>query len=371
MNTKIKIGFVLLSSAQNPIPSTRISVLNVLPFLHAAHFDPRIIFESSQNTETPDVSCLVERVKTEGFQIVYFQKLHGPSVLAQARELREAGIRTVFGVCDAVEPDMVEATDLTVTVTDYLKSLYPSALQSRITTVHDGIERPWLHKTDWGTHSGSRTQPLRAVLVTSLDLDRLPVLVNPPGWLHVTIVGRYSADRQSLQRWRETRWQMAGQAGWRGKLRFLNFLTNPRIQRVAWEADGVYDAMQQADIGIIPVETDPARGALWRWQVKSENRLTLMMAMGLPVIATPIPAYEPVIRQGQNGYLANNKAEWLSQLSALRDPTLRQRIGQQARQTALAAFSMERQAEKLISVLHGLVGLSNAEAPLRGNTIDE
>ena len=114
--------------------------------------------------------------------------------------------------------------------------------------------------------------------------------------------------------------------------------------------------MQQADVGIIPVETDPARGALWRWQVKSENRLTLMMAMGLPVIATPIPAYEPVIRQGQNGYLARDNAEWLRQLSALRDPGLRESIGRQARQTALDAYSMERQAEKLVSVLRGLLG---------------
>ena len=363
MHPQTKVGFVLLSGAQNPIPSTRIAVLNMFPFLRAAQFDPEIVFEPSQNTETPDVQGLAARVKTEGFQIVFFQKVHGPSVLAQARELREAGVKTVFGVCDAVEPDMVEATDATVAVTDYLKSLYPKALQARIATVHDGIERPWLHKADWGTHSGSRTQPLRAVLVTSLDLDRLPVLGNPPNWLDVTIVGRYPATSQTLQRWRETRWRLAGQAGWREKLRFLNFLTNPRIQRIAWDADGVYDAMQHADIGIIPVETDPARGALWRWQVKSENRLTLMMAMGLPVVATPIPAYEPVIRQGQNGYLANNKAEWLSQLSALRDPNLRQSIGHWARQTALDAYSMERQAEKLIAVLRGLIEPSNQIDP--------
>jgi glycosyltransferase involved in cell wall biosynthesis len=87
------------------------------------------------------------------------------------------------------------------------------------------------------------------------------------------------------------------------------------------------------------------------------------MAMGLPVIATPIPAYRPVVRQGQNGFLAHDKAEWLSGLSALRDPALRRSIGQQARQTALAEYSMERQAEKLIAVLRGLVGQSDAGVP--------
>lgn len=359
MSTLIKIGFVLLSRAQNPIPSTRIAVLNMFPFLRAAQLDPHIVFESSQNTETPDVDGLAARIKDQGFEIVFFQKVHGPSVVAQAQELREAGIKTVFGVCDAVEPDMVEATDATITVTDYLRSLYPTVLQARIFTVHDGIEKPWRHKADWGKHSGSLTDPLRAVLVTSLQLDRLPVLANPPDWLQVTIVGRYAVKNQPLQRWRETRWRLAGQEGWRKKLRFLKFLTNPRIRRIAWDAEDVYDLMQRADIGIIPIETDPAQGALWRWQVKSENRLTLMMAIGLPVIATPIPAYEPVVQQGQNGFLAHNRSEWLSHLSALRDPGLRQRIGQQARQSALAAYSMERQADKLIAVLRGLIGSSS------------
>lgn len=359
MTKRIKIGFVLLSSTQNPIPSTRIAVLNMFPFLRAAQFDPHVVFEPVQNTETPDVSGLATKLRAEGFQIVFFQKVHGASVVALARELRAAGIKTVFGVCDVVEPAMVEATDATVTVTDYLKSLHPGALQTKISIVHDGIERPELRKTDWGSHSGSRAHPLRAVLVTSLGLNRLPVLVNPPGWLQVTIVGRYPAAGRRLQRLREARWQLAGQASWREQLRYLHFLANPGIKRAAWDADRVYDAIQQADIGIIPIETDATQGALERWQVKSENRLTLKMAMGLPVIATPIPAYEPVIQQGQNGFLAHTRAEWLSYLSALRDPALRRSIGQQARQTALAEYSMERQAEKLIAVLRGLVGPSN------------
>ena len=79
------------------------------------------------------------------------------------------------------------------------------------------------------------------------------------------------------------------------------------------------------------------------------------MAMGLPVIATPIPAYEPLVKQGQNGFLASDKYEWLQHLSALRDPALRRSIGQQARKSAMAEYSMTRQAEKLLEVLGSLV----------------
>jgi len=355
MIAPIKVGFVLLSNSQNPIPSTRIAVLNMFAYLRAEQFDPHIVFEPIHNTETPDVAGLAARLKAEGFRIVYFQKVHGDSVLTLARELRAAGIKTVFGVCDVIEPAMAEATDATITVTDHLKSLYPSALQAKITTVHDGIEHPTLHKTEWGMHSGSRAQPLRAVLVTSVGLDRLPVLASPPEWLHVTIVGRYPPAQQRLQRLREARWQLAGQTTFHDRLRFLRFLASPQITRQAWDVNGVYDAMLQADIGIIPIETDPTQGALTSWQLKSENRLTLKMAVGLPVVATPIPAYEPVVQQGCNAFLAHTRADWLTCLSALRDPALRRSMGQQARQTALEAYSMELQAEKLIAVLRSLI----------------
>lgn len=327
----------------------------MLPFLRAAQFDPHIIFSPSQSNEVPDLTGLAANIQTDGFHIVYFQKVHGNSALSLVHELRSMGIKTVFGVCDLVDEAMANATDATVTVTNYLKSLYPTGLHHKVFVVHDGIEQPTLHKIDWGENTGSRWQPLRAVLVTSVALDRLPVLITPPSWLQVTIVGRYPASTDWQQRFRETRWLFAGQPGWPARLNHLRFLTSQRIKRQAWNAEQVYTAMEKADIGIIPIETQADTGAMKGWQVKSENRLTLKMAMGLPVVATPIPAYEPVIVQGQNGFLANSKTEWLQALTALRDPTLRRAIGQKARQSALANYSMDVQAEKLIGVLRGLI----------------
>lgn len=86
-----------------------------------------------------------------------------------------------------------------------------------------------------------------------------------------------------------------------------------------------------------------------------DTELPSKMAVGLPVIATPIPAYEPVIVRGKNGFLAKSRTDWLTYLAALRDPALRQLMGQTARQTALDGYSMERQAQRLIAVLRGLV----------------
>lgn len=356
LQSSIRVGFVLLSNTQNVIPSTRIVVLNMLPYLRAAGFDPHIVFEPPTSTMTPDVSGLAEKIKAGNFKIVVLQKVFGDSVLALARDLRHAGVKTVFAVCDFVNPAMCDATDTTVVVTDYLKSLYPAELQDKVHVVHDGVERPQIQKTDWGTRTGSKAAPLNAVLVTSAALDRLPVLVDPPSWLKVTIVGRYPPKESVWRRWQQHRWQMAVKTGMGERSQYLRFLVNRRISLEAWGADSVYDAMQRADIGIIPIEVGGVLDSTGAWKVKSENRLTLKMAMGLPVVATPIPAYEPVIEQGVNGFLARSPGEWLQHLSALRDPALRQSVGQQARQTALERYSMDRQAEKLIAVFKGLVG---------------
>lgn len=355
---KIKIGFALLSNSKKPIPSTRIAVLNMFPFLREAGFDPHIVFEPDEGCEQPELHDMADKLKEEGFQLIYFQKIHGKSVESLAHSLRLKGIKTIYGVCDLVNAAMVNATDMTITVTDYLKSLYPESLQPKIRVVHDGIERSEIHKTDWGEHYGSKETPINAVLVTSSQLTRLPVLENPPEWLSVTIVGRYAPRSNRMQRFREARWNFMGMESISEKVSYLRFLRNSRIRCEAWDAQKVYDYMQQADIGIIPIDTiltheDSALPPSWK--VKSENRLTMKMSIGLPVVATPIPAYLPVIEQGVNGFLVSNPEEWLSALQKLRDPEVRRKIGMQARESVLKHYTMEEQAKRLIAAINELL----------------
>ena len=355
----VKIGFVLLSNSRHPIPSTRIAALNMFPFLRAANFEPHIVFEPDQGTQTPDVSGLAPRLLKQGFHIVVFQKVHGPSVKNLARQLRAAGIRTVYCVCDLVDVDMTEATDVTITVTEYLKSLYPFSLQSKIRVVHDGIEYPEVYKMEWGMRRATNNRPLRAVLVTSAKLDRLPIIVEPPKWLHVTIVGRYLPIGETLQRLREARWTFSGQRDGLHRIAYLRFLISRHIRCSAWNAIEVYERMKDADIGIIPIEVlpmeEPGRPP-HAWEVKSENRLSMKMCMGLPVIATPIPAYEPVVKQGENAFLARSRQDWITYLDALRDPGLREEMGRQARESVLERYSKQKQARLLIDTLEDLIG---------------
>ena len=353
----VKIGFVLLSNSRSPIPSTRIASLNMFPFLRAAHYEPHIVFEPEHGDERPDVSGLAPRIVAQGFKIVVFQKVHGPSVEALARQLGEAGVRTLFCVCDVVDVPMAKATDATVAVTDFLKSLYPAELHAKIHVVHDGIEHPDLYKPAASARHGTLARPLRAVLVTSAQLDRLPQIISPPSWLSVTVVGRYASA--PMQRLREARWTLLQRQGRRARLDSLAFMAHWRIRCVAWDAARVYKNMLDADVGIIPINAalpdDPGAGAP-SWKVKSENRMSMKMCLGLPVVATPIPSYLPMVSQGSNGFLAGTRKEWMGYLDALRDPALRQMVGANARQSVLQRYSMQEQARRLIAVLESLAG---------------
>jgi glycosyltransferase involved in cell wall biosynthesis len=119
----------------------------------------------------------------------------------------------------------------------------------------------------------------------------------------------------------------------------------------------------EADIGVIPIvaDADPAVIAP-AWKVKSENRLTMKMSAGLPVIATPIPSYEAVIEHGVNGFLARTRHDWDRCLDALRDPELRREMGEHARRSVSARFSMQAQAERFIAVCESLLERQPARA---------
>lgn len=350
-----KLGFILSSNSRAAAPSTRIAVLNMLPYLRASNFDPHIVFEPLSAGEEPDVSGLANRMVDEGFEIAYFQKVHGASVLAEASMLSQRGVRTIYGVCDLIDNDMVDATDATIVVTPYLKSLYAPHLQHKIHVVHDGIENPSLCKTTYDTHRGSIARPLRAVLVTSQAPDEIPILRNPPRFVDVTVVGAYPKTRSFMDRVRKAYWHAVPHKRSHKRRFKLPSMFGGRFKAVRWELPTVFELVAQADVGIIPVDTvyDPVPGhpSVSFWQVKSENRLTMKMSAGLPVIAKTVPSYRDVIVQGKNGFLADSRQEWLRMLEQLRDPEQRRTIGESARISVMTRFSKDAQAAKLIAVL--------------------
>src|SRR4051812_35431499 len=112
----MKIGFVLASNSRTPLASTRVFALNMFPYLAAAGYEPQILHEPTLSAELPDVSGLANRTHRQGIKVVIFQKVHGMSVVDEARKLSSVGVKTIYGVCDLIENVMAEATDATVVV---------------------------------------------------------------------------------------------------------------------------------------------------------------------------------------------------------------------------------------------------------------
>ena len=350
----VKIGFVLASPRASPLASTRISVLQMLPYLAQAGHDAVIVFEPEATTPRPALGGLAERLIAERFDVVYFQKVAGPDVLAMVRRLRNAGIRTIFGVCDLIDNEMAEACDATITVTEFLRGLYRADLRSRIHVVHDGIENEAARKLPDASAADGDPTRLTAVLISGQHVRRLPAIGRIPGFLRVLVVGDYPPSSSWITRLKTEYWDWRRNPSLGLARDSARFVLWRNFETRRWSIDAAYSAMQTASIGIIPIDTNQAGnadGSEPLWRVKSENRLTLKMAMGLPVIATPIPAYRAVLRHGETGFFAETPAQWRACFAALRDPELCRKMGAAARAAVIERFSKAEQARRLLGVL--------------------
>jgi glycosyltransferase involved in cell wall biosynthesis len=77
------------------------------------------------------------------------------------------------------------------------------------------------------------------------------------------------------------------------------------------------------------------------------------MACGLPVIGTDVPGIREIIKHGENGWLCGTDAMQIRQAleTVLGDQTLQKRLGENARQTIVNQFSLDRIVELEMNLL--------------------
>lgn len=102
----------------------------------------------------------------------------------------------------------------------------------------------------------------------------------------------------------------------------------------------------KGDIGIAPLRL---------WDVdcfgKSANKIVSYMMLGLPTIASPIPAYEREIKNGENGFLAKTEGEWISAFEKLQDPQVRSKIGEAGFRSVSDKFDIKTIGKKWMKLL--------------------
>ena len=91
--------------------------------------------------------------------------------------------------------------------------------------------------------------------------------------------------------------------------------------------------LRYADIGLMPLHDTPrARG-------KCAFKALQYMAVGTPVVLSPVGMNAEVVEDGVSGFLAHTPAGWQAVLQRLiRDPALRERMGRAARKRVLERY---------------------------------
>jgi len=113
-----------------------------------------------------------------------------------------------------------------------------------------------------------------------------------------------------------------------------------------WDSGGEMDDLHSFDIGLMPLTDDPwSRG-------KCGFKLLQYMAVGLPVVCSPVGVNQEIVQHGVNGFWATHEEEWLEHLGRLiQDSNLREKMGKRAVQTVEENYALELWAPRLLEIL--------------------
>jgi len=126
----------------------------------------------------------------------------------------------------------------------------------------------------------------------------------------------------------------------------LEMETKLQLEFVPWTLEGSRPALQQFDIGIMPLEdTEWNRG-------KCGFKLIQYLAVGTPAVASPTGVNREIVRDGETGYLASTAQEWQQRLARLvEDESLRLQMGRAGRRHIEQQYSLRTALPFLTEVL--------------------
>ena len=262
--------------------------------------------------------------------VVVFREaaLIGPAVYERA--LAWLGVPLIFDFDDAIwAPSQISSVNGVFSKLHFFGKAGTTCRLSSVVTVGN----------EYLASYARRFNPNVVVLPTSIDLEKYPLQpeIAPPDPFVIV----WSGSLHTLQHLEHARAPIERLAQ-RRKVTMRVICNKPparpfagaQNEFVAWTEKGEAEALGRAHVGIMPLPDDEfARG-------KCGLKALQFMAVGLPVVISPVGMNVDLIRSGVNGFLANTDDEWeraLEDLAASRQ--LRRSVGARGRATVEEGYS--------------------------------
>ncbi|MBU2063112.1 MAG: glycosyltransferase [Candidatus Omnitrophica bacterium] len=148
------------------------------------------------------------------------------------------------------------------------------------------------------------------------------------------------------------RLEILGDGVYRQKIcELIEAANNKKVMFKKWITPNLIpEYLQTVDIGVMPLIQDSKFN-----KAKSPTRIFEYMAMEKPVLASCIGEAGHIIRDGENGCLAETRQEFISKLKGLiKEKGLRLNLGKNARRTIVDNYSLEVLSGKLLTSIKSL-----------------
>jgi len=131
-----------------------------------------------------------------------------------------------------------------------------------------------------------------------------------------------------------------------------HFLESRRISIIKkrWEEKTEVDDVRSFDVGIMPLSDD-----VWS-RGKCALKIVQCLAVGVPVVCSPVGTNRDIVRHGSNGFWATSHEEWIENLLTLiENPSLRRKMGMMGRKVVAEGYSVQAVGERIVDLMQSLV----------------
>jgi glycosyltransferase involved in cell wall biosynthesis len=117
-----------------------------------------------------------------------------------------------------------------------------------------------------------------------------------------------------------------------------------------WSSEDEVRDLQSFDIGLMPLVDDP-----WSWG-KCGLKIVQYQGVGVPVVCTPVGINRDLVKDGNNGFWAEDQEEWIEKLSILiKDGDLRREMGLRGWEKVRREYSLGECSSKMYRILEDVM----------------